>query len=112
MTTVTVSRQPEAAVPGSTLAAAPLAGSPALQTGVNPAAIVSPVLAIASLATFGLAAFPAIIVGHIALRQIRRTGQGGRPAAVAGLVLAYPIALIVLYVFAVLVMWGLGGGDA
>jgi hypothetical protein len=31
--------------------------------------------------------FPAIIVGHIALWQIKRTGQSGRVAAVGGLVL-------------------------
>ena len=89
-----------------------LASSLGHQGRIHRAAVVSPVLAAASLVTFGLTAFPAIIVGHIALRQIKRTGQGGRLAAVGGLVLGYAIALIVVYVLAVLVMWGLGGGDA
>jgi Domain of unknown function (DUF4190) len=31
----------------------------------------------------------AIILGHIARRQIRRTGEGGRSLATAGLILGY-----------------------
>jgi hypothetical protein len=43
----------------------------------------------------GLAAIP---LGHIALVQIRRTGESGRGMAIAGLVLGYAwIGLIVLY---------------
>ncbi len=43
----------------------------------------------------------AVIFGHIALSQIRRTGQGGRGMAVAGLVLGY-IGLFFLAVVIVL----------
>lgn len=43
-----------------------------------------------------------IIFGHIGLSQIKRTGEGGRGLAVAGLVLGYlglalSIALIIVY---------------
>ena len=93
-------------------APASLAGSPGTPAGINQAAIASLTLAFASLVTFGLAAFPAIIAGHVAFRQMRRTGQDGRLVAAAGLILAYLVALIVLWVIAVLVLWGLGGGDA
>lgn len=92
--------------------AAPLAGSPGHPAGINQAAIASLTLAIASPVTFGLAAFPAIIAGHVAFRQMRRTGQDGRLVAAAGLILAYLVAVIVLWVIVVVVLWGLGGGDA
>lgn len=43
---------------------------------------------------FGLTAIPAIIAGHRARHEIRRTGEAGDGMAVAGLVLGY-LALIV-----------------
>lgn len=43
---------------------------------------------------FGLTAIPAIIAGHRARHEIRRTGEGGDGMAVAGLVLGY-LAVIV-----------------
>ncbi|HJW00893.1 MAG TPA: DUF4190 domain-containing protein, partial [Arthrobacter sp.] len=56
------------------------------------------ILAILAL-VFGLAGgLPAIPLGHIALVQIRRTGDSGRGMAIAGLVLGYVwVALIVAY---------------
>jgi tetrahydromethanopterin S-methyltransferase subunit C len=36
-----------------------------------------------------LASIPAVIAGHEALRQIRRTGDGGYGLAKAGLILGY-----------------------
>jgi len=86
--------------------------APPLTGRDQPAAIASLTLAIASLVTFGLTTLPAIIAGHVALRQIRRTGQAGRPVAVAGLIMAYALTVVALWVIAVLVLWGLGGGDA
>jgi peptidyl-prolyl cis-trans isomerase B (cyclophilin B) len=48
------------------------------------------VLAIVSLITGLLAlGIVAVVAGHIALRQIRRSGESGRGFAVAGLVLGY-----------------------
>lgn len=42
-----------------------------------------------------------IIFGHIALSQIARTGEGGRGLAIAGLVISYVLAAIVVFVFVV-----------
>jgi hypothetical protein len=37
----------------------------------------------------GLGSICAVILGHLALRRLRRTGQAGRAMAVIGLVLGY-----------------------
>jgi Domain of unknown function (DUF4190)/Domain of unknown function (DUF1707) len=55
----------------------------------NGLAVGSMVCGIAEMFTFGLAAIPAVILGHIARGQIRETGQRGDGMAVAGLVLGY-----------------------
>lgn len=69
-------------------------------------------LAIASLVCGGLGfmtgitAIPAIVTGHMALAKIRQTGEDGRGLAIAGLAMGYTItagiALMILFVFAVL----------
>jgi peptidyl-prolyl cis-trans isomerase B (cyclophilin B) len=41
----------------------------------------------------------AIITGHIALSQIKRTGEGGRGLAIAGLVLGYIGLVLGLFLF-------------
>jgi len=48
-------------------------------------------LAVVSLATAvtGFGAVAGVITGHIALSQIKKTGEAGRPAAIAGVVLGY-----------------------
>ncbi len=48
-------------------------------------------LAVVSLATAvtGFGAVAGVITGHIALAQIKKTGEAGRPAALAGLILGY-----------------------
>ncbi|CAB4961260.1 unannotated protein [freshwater metagenome] len=48
-------------------------------------------LAIVSLATAvtSFAAVAGVITGHIALAQIKKTGEAGRPAAIAGLIIGY-----------------------
>jgi hypothetical protein len=52
-------------------------------------AIGSMVCGIAEIFTLGFAAIPAVILGHLARAQIRRTGERGDGMAVAGLVLGY-----------------------
>jgi hypothetical protein len=47
------------------------------------------VCGIAEFFTMGLAAIPAVILGHLARAQIRQTGERGDGMAVAGLVLGY-----------------------
>lgn len=65
--------------------------------GTNPWAIAALVLGL-----FGTAIF-AVIAGHVALSQIRRSGEQGRGMAIAGLVLGYlEIVFYVLFFAAVM----------
>lgn len=54
----------------------------------NPSAIAALVFGIGQF-VFPLAFIAAIILGHLARRQIRRTGERGRGIATAGLILGY-----------------------
>jgi hypothetical protein len=51
----------------------------------------------------GIGSICAVILGHLALRRLRRTGHSGRGLAIIGLVLGY------VGVVATFVLW-LGGG--
>jgi hypothetical protein len=62
---------------------------PAINTPTSGLAIGSLVCGIAELFTLGLAAIPAVILGHLARAQIRQTGERGDGLAIAGLVLGY-----------------------
>jgi len=62
---------------------------PAAQQPTNGLAVASLVCAIAELFTLGIAAIPAVILGHMARGQIKRTGERGDGMAIAGLVLGY-----------------------
>lgn len=44
--------------------------------------------------TLGAFSVAGVICGHMALREINRTGVGGRTAAVWGLLLSYPMVAI------------------
>jgi hypothetical protein len=52
-------------------------------------AIGAMICGIAEIFTLGFAAIPAVILGHLARAQIRRTGERGDGMAIAGLVLGY-----------------------
>lgn len=69
------------------------------------------VLSIVSLVTsiLGLAVVP-IILGHISLAQIRRTGEQGRVMAIIGLVIGYLTLLGYLIVIAIAVAVFVGRG--
>src|SRR6476661_9900265 len=43
-----------------------------------------------------------VVLGHLALPQIRRTGERGRPAAIAGLVIGYLMCVLLI---AALIWW-------
>lgn len=83
-------------------------GQPQTQYGMPsyapPVSVGTNGMAIASLVTCFVCGFIVpIILGHIALGQIRRTGEGGKGLAIAGLVIGYiQLAAAVLFFFAVL----------
>jgi hypothetical protein len=67
--------------------------------GTNGLAVSSFVCGLLQLVTFGITAVPAVILGHNARRQIRKTGERGDGLAVTGLVLGWlGIALFALVV--------------
>jgi len=92
--------------------AAPPGGYPFAFPGPTPYPFPSPsrtntfaiVSLVCSLASFlvGVSCIAGIVFGHLALRQIRRTGEEGRGMAIAGLVIGY-VALVILVLVVVLV---------
>lgn len=117
MTDPNLPEQPNAAVPpvppaapayGAPQApAAPAYGAPAYAA---PASSKTNVLAIVSLVSAFFISLVAVITGHIALGQIKKTGEQGRGLAIAGLVLGY-IGLVVglIWIIAVIVIAAAGG---
>jgi hypothetical protein len=62
---------------------------PAINTPTSGLAIGALVCGILEIFTLGFAAIPAVILGHLARTQIKRTGERGDGMAIAGLVLGY-----------------------
>ncbi|GAA3884627.1 hypothetical protein GCM10022381_28500 [Leifsonia kafniensis] len=97
-------QQPAGSAPyGAPQYGAPQYGAPVAEEKYN-------VLAIVSLVSAFFVSLVAIITGHIALSQIKRTGEKGRGLAIAGLVLGYVsfvaglIVLIVMIPFIIYVL--------
>jgi uncharacterized membrane protein len=63
---------------------------PAAQT-VNSLAVASLICGLAEIPTLGVSAIPAVILGSMARKQIRETGQRGEGLAVAGLILGWVV---------------------
>src|ERR1700761_8652627 len=64
-------------------------GGPPPQADYNTLAVLSPI--------FGVLVPPAgIVMGHLALPQINRSGERGRPAAIAGLVIGYLMCVLLI----------------
>ncbi|MEV8631499.1 DUF4190 domain-containing protein [Streptosporangium sp. NPDC051023] len=81
--------------------------------GNNGMAIAALIMGIAGLFVCGVTSIVGIVLGHISLGQIKRTGEEGRGMAIAGLVLSYfgvACWLIVLVVW--LVAIGVLAGSA
>ncbi|MEU1733826.1 DUF4190 domain-containing protein [Streptosporangium sp. NPDC020145] len=57
--------------------------------GNNGMAIAALIMGIAGLFVCGVTSIVGIVLGHISLGQIKRTGEEGRGMAIAGLVLSY-----------------------
>ena len=74
------------------------AGTPSYAAA--PASQKTNVLAIVSLVSAFFISIVAIITGHIALSQIKKTGEQGRGLAIAGLIIGY-VGLVVGIIFAI-----------
>ena len=77
----------------------------------NGLAIAALVCGIAQFVT-GFTFIPAIICGHLARRQIRRTGEQGEGMAVAGLILGYVGGVIVIMLVLVMALVVVKSGSA
>ena len=83
-------------------------GAPAAEQKYN-------VLAIVSLVSAFFVSLVAIITGHIALSQIKRTGEKGRGLAIAGLVIGYvsiALSIIALIIFIPLFLYAVNQGTS
>ena len=80
-------------------------------TKTNGLAIASLACGIAQFAFGPMATIPAIVLGHVARHQIRRTGEQGAGLALAGLVLGWAAVIlgIVLIVVALTMAAGMPG---
>ena len=99
--------------------ARPAPAPPYLQQGgyygvprtVNGNATASMICGIVGMVTFGLTSLPAIVLGHTAKRQIRRTGQDGDGQANAGLVLGYLVTVCGLLLIGLIILGSSGSGS-
>lgn len=89
-------------------------GGPYRMEAPKPVAPKTNTLAIVSLVSAFLVSLVAVITGHIALRQIKRTGESGRGLALAGVVLGYLGLVIGAIVSTIMILSlvavGSGGG--
>lgn len=70
---------------------------PAAPARTNPLAIASLACGLGQIFLGPLSTFPAIVLGHMARREIRRTGENGKGMAAAGLALGWTgFALLML----------------
>jgi hypothetical protein len=86
-------------LPGGSLAAPPPLAAPPWPSAparANPLAAGSLACGIGQLVFGPLATIPAIVLGHMARREIRRTGEDGMGLATAGLVLGWTGAALVV----------------
>jgi len=86
----------------------PQPGYPAYAPPTNSLAIASLVCGLSQFFAPFIAGIPAIVCGHVARSQIRRTGERGDGMAMAGLVLGYigvvgPILLVLLAILLIAV---------
>jgi hypothetical protein len=80
-------------------------GSYAIARPTNTLAIVSMVLGIASYVFLPvIGAIAAVVTGHMARSQIKRTGEGGSGFALAGLILGYVHLAIAVIVIGIIVI--------
>ena len=79
----------------------PVAATTTMQARTNGLAIASLACGVAQFAFGPLATIPAIMLGHMARSQIRRTGEQGAGLALAGLVLGWGAVILGIVLIAV-----------
>jgi hypothetical protein len=96
-------------LPAQRTTGAPVAGpgpvAPAART--NGYAIASLACGLGQLAVGPLATIPAIVFGHMAMNQIRRTGEQGTGLAIAGLVLGWGAVILGIIVAVIAIAIGM-----
>ena len=71
---------------------------------LNTMALVGFILSLSGIAT-GITVIPGIVLSHIGMSQIKRTGESGRGFALAGIIVGYCLlALSLLAIFMVVVL--------
>lgn len=78
---------------------------PAVPPPFNSLAVASLVCGLAEIPTLGVTALPAVILGNMARRQIRETGERGDGLAVAGLVLGWIVVACFLSAVLAVMIW-------
>ncbi|MEU5880963.1 DUF4190 domain-containing protein [Spirillospora sp. NPDC047279] len=81
-------------------------GAAPVAVRTNGMATASMILGIIGIFTCGFGSILAIIFGHVAHSQIRRTGEGGHGLAVAGLIMGYLMFVLGLLYVLFVVVWG------
>ena len=76
--------------------------------GTNPLAIASFVCSIVLVCLCGFGSVVGIILGVIALNQIKQTGQGGRGLALAGIIIGAVVVVLSIIYWIVVLAFGNG----
>jgi uncharacterized membrane protein len=98
---------------GHIMASAPSWPPVAAVPRTNPLAVASLVCGLAQPFTGGLTMIPAVVLGHVAHNQIRRTGERGGALATVGLVLGWiGVSVVVLLIVLVATIAARHGGPA
>ena len=85
---------------------------PVAGPGTNGFAVASLVCSIATTMICGNSSILAIVLGHVARRQIKRTGEGGAGLALAGLIIGYlGLAAIAVFITVMIVAATVFGSD-
>lgn len=69
-------------------------------------AIAALVCGIAGLMMIPFASIAAIVLGHVSLSSVKRTGEGGRGLALAGLILGYVVTVGAILIIAFIIIVG------
>ena len=78
----------------------------------NTLALVGFILSLAGFVT-GITAIPGIILGHIGLSQIKKTGEDGHGLAVAALIMGYiQVGLAILGIIVAIVVFAIWGAHS